>query len=206
MYKVLTPKQEKYTLGLFKGKAQIVAYLEAGYSPKSSVKTREANASRLASNERVLMRLAELRKKAEDAAIMDKQEILKRHSDIARGNITDFVGKGNRIEITDETPHKPAIQEYNTFEVTIGKGENAKLAEVTKVKLHDPVRSMQEICKLLGFYPKEGTGEGVNIGSLSIDNRSVNIGEGADAKDKLIAELNRFASRKQANRDDPEAK
>ncbi len=119
------------------------------------------------------LRLDELRAEAASEAVMNRQEILETHSEIARGRIGRLLDDNQRIrqgaDLTDAS-----IQEVDTVDIKIGKGENAKLAQVTKIKLHDPVKSMQEIAKLQGYYPKEGTGEGT-------PNQSINfiiMGEG----------------------------
>jgi len=55
----LTPKQERYTLNLFKGMYQRQAYIDA-YQPTYALAIVDSNASRLAHNEQVVARLQEL--------------------------------------------------------------------------------------------------------------------------------------------------
>lgn len=168
----LTPKQELFTRNLFKGMTQREAWIQAGYSSKYPLADIDTHACHLANKDKIQTRLTELNAKLEDAAIMDKQELLKTHTEIARGRVGHILDEGNRIK-QDANKDDASIQELESIDVTIGKGENAKLATVTKLKLHDPVRSMQEIAKLRGYYPKDGTGEGntyiVNIEQAVID-------------------------------------
>jgi phage terminase small subunit len=63
----LTAKQERFCLLIVKGEVQTKAYLKAGYKTHS-LKTTEANASRLAGNAKVQLRIADLRAKAAQKA------------------------------------------------------------------------------------------------------------------------------------------
>ncbi|KKL45397.1 hypothetical protein LCGC14_2356110, partial [marine sediment metagenome] len=119
-----------------------------------SMAVADAAASRLLGTVKIQEYLTELRAKAESDAVMSLQEMLETHTEIARGRVGHFLDDKKRIEQGVDLDNA-SIQELNTFDITIGKGENAKLATITKIKLHDPVRSMQEIAKLQGHYPKE---------------------------------------------------
>ena len=154
---MLTTKQENFTLNLSKGMSQRGAWIQAGYSPKYSMAIMDKKACELAHLGKVKGRLEELRAKAESDAVMSLQEMLEAHTEIARGRVGHFLDDKQRIEQGVDLDNA-SIQELNTFDITIGKGENAKLATITKIKLHDPVRSMQEIAKLQGHYPKESLG------------------------------------------------
>ena len=162
----LTQKQENFTLNLFRDVPQNAAWGNAGYSTKYSPQVIAVNASRLANSTKVQLRLAELRAEAASSAVMNRQELLETHTEIARGRVGNFLDESQRIKqganLTDAS-----IQELDISDVKIGRGENAKLAQVTKIKLSDPVKSMQEIARLQGYYPKEGTGED------SQDNRAI---------------------------------
>lgn len=65
---VLTQKQENFTINLFQGMSQREAYVQAGYSHKSSPYVLDTRACELAKNGNIRLRLAELNKKREDAA------------------------------------------------------------------------------------------------------------------------------------------
>ncbi len=154
---MLTLKQEAYAVNLFQGMTQREAWVQAGYSNRYPVQWIDSHACRLANLVKIKTRLAELRAEVAKPSIMGLQEMLETHTEIARGRIGHLLDDNQRIKQgTDLT--NASIQELETVDVKIGKGENAKLAQVTKVKLHDPVRSMQEIAKLGGHYPKEEKG------------------------------------------------
>lgn len=65
----LTPLQERFVLLLAQGKSQIDAYKEAGYRPATD-KIAYERASRLAAQDKVKARLAELRQPAATAAVV----------------------------------------------------------------------------------------------------------------------------------------
>ncbi len=149
----LTQKQETFCLKYFElGNAAEAARL-AKYSPKTADAIGRENLQKPT----IQARIDELRGKLEDAAVMDKLEILKTHTEIARGRIGHLLDEGQRIKQGADLTNA-SIQELETSDIKIGKGENARMAVVSKIKLHDPVRSMQEIARLRGFYPKDGDG------------------------------------------------
>lgn len=150
----LTQRQENFTLNLLKDMSQYKAWQEAGYSTKYSPQIIAINASRLANSTKVQLRLKELRAEVAEKSVMSLQEMLEAHTEIARGRVGHFLDDGHRIK-QDSDLNSAAIQELDTSDIKIGKGEHAVLATITKLKLHDPVRSMQEIARLKGHYPKE---------------------------------------------------
>lgn len=78
--KPLTPKQEKFVLGVIEGKTQSDAYREAYKTDKMTDKTIHQEASKLMSNPNVSERYNELmdkvRKSAEDKAIVTVEDVL----------------------------------------------------------------------------------------------------------------------------------
>jgi len=66
---MLTQKQESFTLNIYKGLSERQAYIEAGYSTNQLPATLDRNANKLANNNKILTRLAELNKATEDNSI-----------------------------------------------------------------------------------------------------------------------------------------
>ena len=159
----------------------------AAYMSHYHVKTKAVAAScahTLLKNTDIQAYLQELRDKAQSDAVMNRQEILERHSVIGRTSITDFQtagADGSWIDIGPENKHSGAIQEITSRTEYDKDGSNP--AVITKVKLHDPVRSMQEIAKLQGYYPEE-KGSPINIDNRII-NITVNSEKGKEHLDKL---------------------
>ncbi|MGV3223407.1 terminase small subunit [Staphylococcus hyicus] len=71
----LTPKQEKFVLGLIEGKSQRKAYIDAGYSTKGkSEKDIDILASRVAKNGKVCTRYEELRQEVAEQSKWTRQK------------------------------------------------------------------------------------------------------------------------------------
>jgi hypothetical protein len=140
----------------------------------------DTNASILANSNKIKLRLAELRKKKEDAAIANVQERQERLTEILRAKLTDFMEMGQDgswINIGKETPLSGAIQEMHS--TTEYDKDGSKPTVVTSVKLHDPIRAIDLLNKMDKLY-SEGT-------EINIDNRKVEIFV-TDKETKQLAE------------------
>lgn len=169
-----TQKQERFALNLFKGMSQREAYIQAGYSSISSLVTIDRHASDLANNGKVLARLAELRKKAEDASVMNVLERKQRLSEIGRARVTDFTEadeNGARIKVDLKSANSGALQEVTTEELNLGKGK-APVIHITRLKLYDPVHAIQELNKMDGIYEESPRNPPVNV---NVENRIINF-------------------------------
>lgn len=73
----LTPKRERFVLGLVAGKTQRQAYIDAGYSTKNmSEKAVDTEASRLFKNPKVFQRYQELMEEHKEKSMFDRESIL----------------------------------------------------------------------------------------------------------------------------------
>ena len=164
----LTQKQENFCLNVFQGMSQREAYIQS-YKPNYAITTIDANASRLASNEKVLKRLTELREKAQNskiASVIERKEIL---SEIARAKITDYQESGmdgGWINIGKESPNTASISEIVSTTKYDDNGANPTL--ITRVRLHNPIEAIKELNKMDGVYSDNTT-------VVNNDNRSINI-------------------------------
>ncbi len=149
----LTQKQENFCLNLFKGMSQREAYITAGYSSNNSVAVQDVAACILAKDEKVLIRLDELRNEAKSPLIADyreRQEIL---TEILRGRVTDYTTCGPDRDLIDvglESPNTAALQEV-TSRTEFDK-DGAGVAVVTKVKLHNPMQAAEILNKMDKVY------------------------------------------------------
>ncbi len=165
MERKLSQKQEKFCRKLFEGMTQRQAYVEAGYSSKMALATLDADASRLANSAKVLIRVEELRKKAEEASIMNVIERKQRLTEIARAKLTDFMElgqDGSWVNIGKETPNSGAIQEIHSRTEYDDNGAHPTVH--TSVKLHDPTRAIDLLNKMDKLYGET---------TVNIDNRKV---------------------------------
>jgi phage terminase small subunit len=180
---MLTVKQERFTLNLFRGMTQDEAYIAAGYAPnKPSII--EPNACKLAGNSKIVARLDQLRAEAKTAAIMDVQERQERLSEIARARLTDFVEAGPdgaRVNIGIGGCQSAALEEVTSHTEYDDNGD--KPTVITKIKLHDPIRAIAELNKMGGDYAPEKKQIDLNV-----DVRFV-IGKGYQVIDSTAREL-----------------
>lgn len=164
----LTQKQETFIQNLFKGMSQREAYIQAGYSSKSSVAIIDTHACVLANNDKVLVRLEELRQKVvrdSIATVEERQQIL---TEIARGDLLDYqeVGAdGGYLNIGKDSPNTKAISEITSLTRYDKDGSGAAL--VTKVKLHSPTSAIDLLNKMDKLYTEGAT--------VNVDNRTLNV-------------------------------
>lgn len=164
----LTQKQENFCLNILQGMSQREAYIQS-YKPNYAITTIDANASRLASNEKVLKRLTELREKAQNskiASVIERKEIL---SEIARASMANFVEVGQDgawFNIDNTNLNNRAISSVQSKTV-VGK-DGADDAVFIRVNLRDPIEAIKELNKMDGVYAENTT-------VVNNDNRSINI-------------------------------
>ena len=150
--KKLTQKQEGFCLNYIKLQNATQAAIVAGYSKR----TAQAISAENLSKPLIAARISELRKKTEDATIMSVIERKQRLSEIARASLPDFMElgqDGSWVNIGPETAGKAAIQEIHSR--TEYDKDTAAPTVYTSVKLHDPIKAIQELNKMGGNYPKE---------------------------------------------------
>ena len=184
-------KQERFVQFIFQGKNAT----EAAVLAKYSVKTAYSAGGRLLKKVEVQKRLTELQERATEksiASVIERKQIL---SEIARGKLSDYVrcvdGKSH-ITVGLDSLNSSALSEVVSEELKIGKGEDAPIAQITKLKLRDPTSAIAELNKMEKIY-NEST-------QVNIDNRSINIS--VDFKSELTTRINRLAAREQTSRID----
>ena len=171
----LTQKMETFCLKYFELGNATEAALIAGYSPRTVRAIASVNLTKV----NIQTRLKELRLKVEDASIanvLERKQIL---SEIARGRVGSLLDENQRIK-QGEPLTNASIQEVDTFDVKIGKGENAKLAQVTKIKLHNPSQAIDLLNKMDKIYSD-------NV--VNVDNRTLNIIVNSDKAKELTEKL-----------------
>jgi len=144
-------RQEKFALALFKGMTKQAAAIEAGYKPSRARFT----GYKLATYRHIQERIKEMHELARSDAVMPVIERKERLSEIARARLSDFIEvkeDGSISKVNIKGGHSAAIQEVTVTEFVGGPEGRAK-DRSTKVKLHDPVKSMAELSKLDGAYP-----------------------------------------------------
>lgn len=136
----LTQKQEAFCLNYLRlGNATESARL-AGY--KGNDVALAVNSSKMLRNNKVAGRIAELRKRAEDAAVADVVERKRVLTEIVRGRFADFV---------NPTPDKLKSAALQEIKVT-ATGEGVKRQKTTTIKLRDPISAIDLLNKMDKIY------------------------------------------------------
>lgn len=162
--KRLTQKQETFCLKYFELGNASEAALIAGYSPRNARFIASINLTKV----NIQTRIQELRKKAEDASVMNFLERQQRLTEIGRARLTDLMElgqDGSWVNIGPETQHGGAIQEIHSR--TEYDDDGAHPTVHTSVKLHDPMKAIDLLNKMDKIY-SEGP-------IVNIDNRKVEI-------------------------------
>ena len=84
---MLTQKQESFCLNILNGMTQREAWTQAGYSSKYDVAIIDVHACALAAQDKIKIRMNELRDQAASTSVMTVQERFERLSEFARENI-----------------------------------------------------------------------------------------------------------------------
>jgi phage terminase small subunit len=142
-------KQEKFVLNYFQTGNATNAAIMAGYSKKTACKIASENLTK----PDIRSRLTELQEKAESAkvaSVIERKQIL---SEILRAKLPDFMelgADGSWVNIGPETVSGHAIQEIHSR--TEYDEDGSKPTVYTSVKLHDPIRAIQELNKMEKVY------------------------------------------------------
>lgn len=125
---LLTVKQEKFCHEYLKTGNARQAYINAGYSFKKE-STADVNACRLLKNDKVQVRLDELRQEVETEAIADIREMQKALTDIIRQSMDEEIivveGCGDGVSEAKKMNKKPSIDNVIKAINTLGKMQGA---------------------------------------------------------------------------------
>jgi len=156
---MLTQKQENFCLNYFEyGNASEAARI-AGYSTKTAGAIGRENLQK----PRIVDRISQLRKKAEDASVMSVVERKQRLTEIARANIPDYVSPDG-IKVEKKSPNVGAVSEITTKTKVFRKG--GEPIHITNLKLHSPTQAIDLLNKMDRVY---GSGEGLSVQNLTVN-------------------------------------
>lgn len=173
MRRKLTKKEEQFALGIFEGLTHREAWKRAGYSTRYPIAHIDRDASLIANKPKILQRIEELRKRAEDASVMNVLERKQKLSIIARADLTEFQtagADGSWVDIGPENPSSGALQEITSRTEYDNNGAGA--AVITKIKLHDPLKAIDLLNKMDKLY---SDGAQINIDNRKVEAHFVNI-------------------------------
>lgn len=134
-------------------------------SVKWKPETVNSHASNLLKNGKVSARVEELQKEQQERCAITKDRVLSELGKVAFSNFADIYDKlvNQGLGIADLTPEeKAAIRSITTRTVgttTTEEGDKVPV-EVMKIELHDKLKAIERICRMLGFdEPIEITGK-----------------------------------------------
>lgn len=154
----LTPKQERFCLAYLETGNASEAYRRAYSAENMKPESIAVAASRVLSNAKVALRLAELRGRSESAAVMGRQEALERLSMMARTSLADLVEFGS-YELGEDENGRPIVQAAWRIKDSALQDPKqlAAIAELSaskdgiKIKTHSPLQAIQQLAKMQGW-------------------------------------------------------
>lgn len=156
--KGLTEKQERFAVLYFRDGNASQAYREAFAPKKMSAKHIANKASALLKRGEIQGRVAELRAKVSDRAVLTLEKTFARLARIVNGDVRQLFGEKNRmLDVSDWDPDTAAIVAgVESFEEYQGKGEDRQaVGMVRKVKLIDVNPAIANAMRHFGAFEKD---------------------------------------------------
>ncbi len=154
----LTAKQEAFVLNLFKGLTQHDAYINV-YHPNSSASVIDVDASHLAHNPKVILRLRELRDALNQPDIANVEERQKRLTKFLRANLVDF-NQNDEPYLDKSIPNHEAAKEYSVSTTYNKMGDTIVKKSI---KLIDPISAIAELNKMEHIYEAGNSDRPINV-------------------------------------------
>lgn len=165
--KKLTPRQQRFVAEYLADPNATQAAIRAGYSPKTAYSIGHENLKK----PEILSAVEEAREELAERVGIGHDRVMEEFRRLAFSDLRDAVewsGKTMTIRNSSElTPDAArAIQEVTE---TVTETPEGGRRIVRRVKLYDKLGALRDVAKLLGMYPKDGTG-GVQV-NVNVDNR-----------------------------------
>jgi len=156
MPKLKNNRHEKFAQAIFKGNSASEAARLAGYSDKGA----GVEGHRLLKNAKIQARVQELFEKAENKAIMSKQELAEMYTRMLRTLHSDFLTMSADgvwfHDIGPETLRQEALKKVKTRVTTDkGSGETIFEKQFDEIELESKVSVGQALAKLMGYDSPE---------------------------------------------------
>lgn len=161
LFDALPNLTQKTCLNVLAGMSNIDAYTKAGGKSKTKASA-EACASRMLSNAKAKAFLDAMKEVAVNNAIMSREEMMERLSNISRVSINDLVEWGS-YTVTDDNGEKAKQSVWAVKESAMQNPEAmATISELSagkdgiKIKQHSPLAAMKQLAELAGYEaPKQ---------------------------------------------------
>ncbi len=160
LFDIMTPLQQKVATNVLAGMSNIDSYIHGGGKAKTKA-AQEAGASELLSNPKVKAFLDTMKHAAVTSAVMSREEMLERLSNLSRVNMSDLI---TWHTTTIEKPNRDGeLEEVEQSIWSIKESAEqdpyamASIAEVTagkdgfKIKQHSPLAAMKQLAEMAGY-------------------------------------------------------
>ena len=172
----VTDKEAAYVRAIVSGKSHAEAYVSSYNVKSKSFNTINKSAHTVFNRPQVQRYYKKLVRQAENEAIMDRVEAQKVLSRIGRAKLRDLVNLDGEI---DPDAYEDSGQEVAELHVVKSEHHNAEggvtYNETTKVKLRDPIKSIERLSKMNDWDKQKG---------LTIDNINFVLDTGIDDEDE----------------------
>lgn len=157
----LTPKQESFCLKYLECGNASEAYRSAYNCRKMKTETVNTKASNLLKKDKIRTRVEELQEESRETSKITKEKILDELASIAFSSVADmnksWIERKEFVKLSRK--EKAAIKSISTkvLKKNIGSAENPDWVDVEyiKIELHDKIKAIERICKMLGFDSPE---------------------------------------------------
>lgn len=165
--KKLTPRQQRFVAEYVADPNATQAAIRAGYSPKTAYSIGHENLRK----PEIEAAIDGAREELAERAGIEQDRVMEEFRRLAFSDLRDAVEwSGKSMTIRDSAELTPdaarAIQEVTE---TVTETPEGGKRVVRRVKLYDKLGALRDVAKLLGMYPKDGTG-GVQV-NVNVDNR-----------------------------------
>lgn len=191
----LTAKQEAYALALFQGVSSRQAYRSIYNAARWTDNSVDVQASRLANNPKIRLRVGELRSIAAAQALVTVDRTLQEAAAIAYSDIGEIVTWRDgsfTYRASEDLPERVrrAIQSLKVKRrrEVLGRGEDAEVWEVEEMefKLWDKIGALDKLMRHLGMYPKDGV-------TVNVDNRKQSMSIALEGAGLSVEQLRQVA-------------
>ena len=152
-------RDEKFVRALVSGMSQHDAYLVAfPRSKKFKSSTVDVKASILAHVDKVSERIRDLLESAAEKCVCTLAERRQILSEIARGNIVDYVvagPAGGYVEVSRDSKNTRALKSLKCRSVTTGEGDGKRDAIFTEISIRDPHEAIDILNKMDRVYQEQ---------------------------------------------------
>ncbi len=168
----LTPKQEMFVQGRFKGLSQREAYKGAFNAENMKDATIDRRAFDLANKGKIEARLKQLQDEFKERNMVTKDRVLEELAKIGFADIKDFLDyRTEQSVVGADIEGRPAIDYRPIIEVKdSSKVDGTLISEVSigkdgtfKFKLHDKMAALEKMGKTLGMFVEKSENKNLNV-------------------------------------------